>query len=80
MCRSRCETSRTCPATDRSSSSPVDAIHDQARPAAVLPGVANAVVLSGEFLTVDIRDSRHPHENVGLPGAAFMYGSHSCPA
>ena len=51
-----------------------DAIHDQAHPAAVLHGIANALTPDGEFLMVDIRASSHPHENVGVPGAPLMYG------
>lgn len=51
-----------------------DAIHDQAHPAAVLTGIAAALAPDGAFLMVDVRASSHPHENVGVPGAAFLYG------
>ncbi len=51
-----------------------DAIHDQAHPAAVLTGVAQALAADGVFLMVDIRASSHPHENVGVPGGGFLYG------
>ena len=51
-----------------------DAIHDQAHPAEVLAGIARALAPDGVFLMVDIRTSSHPHENVGMPGAAFIYG------
>jgi 2-polyprenyl-3-methyl-5-hydroxy-6-metoxy-1,4-benzoquinol methylase len=51
-----------------------DAIHDQAHPAAVLDGIARALAPEGVFLMVDIRASSNPHENVGLPGAPFLYG------
>ena len=51
-----------------------DAIHDQAQPAAVLHGIADALTPDGEFLMVDVRASSHPHENVGVPGAPLMYG------
>jgi 2-polyprenyl-3-methyl-5-hydroxy-6-metoxy-1,4-benzoquinol methylase len=51
-----------------------DAIHDQAQPAAVLDGVARALAPDGVFLMVDIRASSNPHENVGIPAAAFLYG------
>lgn len=51
-----------------------DAIHDQAHPAAVLAGVAGSLSPDGVFLMCDIRASSHPHENVGVPGAGFLYG------
>jgi 2-polyprenyl-3-methyl-5-hydroxy-6-metoxy-1,4-benzoquinol methylase len=51
-----------------------DAIHDQAQPAAVLAGIAEALAPHGVFLMVDIRASSKPHENVGLPAAGFLYG------
>lgn len=51
-----------------------DAIHDQAHPADVLAAIATALAPDGVFLMCDIRASSHPHENVGVPGAAFLYG------
>ena len=51
-----------------------DAIHDQAHPAAVLAGIAGSLAPDGVFLMCDIRASSHPHENVGVPGAGFLYG------
>lgn len=51
-----------------------DAIHDQAHPAAVLDGVAHTLAPDGVFLMVDLRASSYPRENVGVPGAAFLYG------
>ena len=51
-----------------------DAIHDQAHPAAVLAGIAASLAPEGVFLMCDIRASSHPHENVGFPGAGFLYG------
>jgi 2-polyprenyl-3-methyl-5-hydroxy-6-metoxy-1,4-benzoquinol methylase len=51
-----------------------DAIHDQAHPAAVLEGIARALAPGGVFLMVDIHASSHPHENIALPGAPFIYG------
>ena len=51
-----------------------DAIHDQAHPAAVLAGIATSLAPDGVFLMCDIRASSHPHENVGAPGAGFLYG------
>lgn len=51
-----------------------DAIHDQAHPAAVLAGIAASLSPDGVFLMCDIRASSRPDENVGVPGAAFLYG------
>lgn len=51
-----------------------DAIHDQAHPAAVLAGIAESLTHEGVFLMCDIRASSHPAENVGVPGAGFLYG------
>jgi SAM-dependent methyltransferase len=51
-----------------------DAVHDQAHPAAVLAGIAGSLARGGVFLMCDIRASSHPHENVGVPGAGFLYG------
>lgn len=51
-----------------------DAIHDQAHPAAVLAGIAASLAPDGVFVMCDIRASSHPYENVGVPGAAFLYG------
>lgn len=50
-----------------------DAIHDQAHPAAVLAGIAAALAPDGMFLMVDVKASSHPHENVELPTAPFLY-------
>ena len=52
-----------------------DAIHDQAHPAAVLNGIADALAPKGVFLMADIKASSHPHENLDLPAAAFLYGT-----
>lgn len=51
-----------------------DAIHDQAHPDAVLAGIAASMAPDGVFLMCDIRASSHAHENVGAPGAGFLYG------
>ena len=51
-----------------------DAIHDQAHPAAVLASIAASLAPDGVFLMCDIRASSRPHENVGVPGAGFLYG------
>jgi 2-polyprenyl-3-methyl-5-hydroxy-6-metoxy-1,4-benzoquinol methylase len=50
-----------------------DAIHDQAHPAAVLAGIAAALTPDGVFLMADVKASSHPHENVELPTAPFLY-------
>jgi 2-polyprenyl-3-methyl-5-hydroxy-6-metoxy-1,4-benzoquinol methylase len=51
-----------------------DAIHDQAHPRQVLRGIADSLTPDGVFLMADIKASSHPHENVELPGAPFLYG------
>jgi 2-polyprenyl-3-methyl-5-hydroxy-6-metoxy-1,4-benzoquinol methylase len=51
-----------------------DAIHDQAHPGDVLAGIASSLTSDGVFLMCDIRASSNPHENVGVPGAGFLYG------
>lgn len=51
-----------------------DAIHDQARPAEVLAGIAGALAPHGVLLMCDVRASSDPHENVGAPAAGFLYG------
>lgn len=67
-------------ATDLSATGPFDlvtafdAIHDQAHPASVLAGIATSLALDGVFLMCDIRASSNPDENVGMPGAGFLYG------
>ena len=50
-----------------------DAIHDQARPALVLRGIADALRPGGTFLMQDIRGSRHVEKNLGHPVAPFLY-------
>jgi SAM-dependent methyltransferase len=50
-----------------------DAIHDQAHPARVLSGIAEALRPGGVFLMVDIRASSHLHENLDLPLAPTLY-------
>src|SRR5215213_3282508 len=50
-----------------------DAIHDQAQPARVLTGIAEALRPEGVFLMVDIGASSHLHENMEFPLAPFMY-------
>lgn len=50
-----------------------DAIHDQAHPAMVLRGIADVLAPDGVFLMADVKASSHPHENVNLPTAPFLY-------
>ena len=50
-----------------------DAIHDQAKPADVLAGIAKALRPGGTLLMVDIRASSHVHENVEHPLGPFLY-------
>jgi SAM-dependent methyltransferase len=50
-----------------------DAIHDQAQPAQVLRGIADALRPDGVFLMVDIGASSHVHENMEFPLAPMMY-------
>jgi SAM-dependent methyltransferase len=50
-----------------------DAIHDQAQPARVLAGIAEALRPDGVFLMVDIGASSHVQENMDFPMAPFLY-------
>ena len=50
-----------------------DAIHDQARPDAVLAGIHRALRPSGTYLCVEPKASSHLHENHDLPMAALLY-------
>ena len=50
-----------------------DAIHDQARPAAVLAGIAQALRRGGTFLMVDIRASSNVVDNLDHPLGPFRY-------
>ncbi len=50
-----------------------DAIHDQARPEAVLQSIARALAPRGVFLMQDIMGSSHIHEDLNLPLATFGY-------
>jgi SAM-dependent methyltransferase len=50
-----------------------DAIHDQARPAEVLRGIAEALRPDGTFLMVDIGASSDVGENLDHPMGPFMY-------
>ncbi len=50
-----------------------DAIHDQAEPAKVLKGIADALRDDGVYLMQDIAGSSHLHNNVDHPLGPFMY-------
>ena len=50
-----------------------DAIHDQAKPAAVLEGIARALKPDGVYLMQDIAGSSHVHNNVEHPLGPLLY-------
>jgi len=50
-----------------------DAVHDQADPAAVLKGIANALKDDGVYLMQDIAGSSHVHNNLDHPIGPFLY-------
>ena len=50
-----------------------DAVHDQAAPATVLRGIADALRPDGTYLCVDIGASSHLHENLEHPLAPALY-------
>jgi 2-polyprenyl-3-methyl-5-hydroxy-6-metoxy-1,4-benzoquinol methylase len=50
-----------------------DAVHDQADPAAVLRGIANALREDGVYLMQDIAGSSHHHNNLDHPIGPFLY-------
>lgn len=50
-----------------------DAVHDQARPAAVLGGIADALKDDGVYLMQDIASSSHVQNNMDHPVAPFLY-------
>jgi 2-polyprenyl-3-methyl-5-hydroxy-6-metoxy-1,4-benzoquinol methylase len=50
-----------------------DAVHDQARPLALLKGIARTLEPDGVYLMQDIQGSSHVHENLDHPGAPLMY-------
>jgi 2-polyprenyl-3-methyl-5-hydroxy-6-metoxy-1,4-benzoquinol methylase len=50
-----------------------DAVHDQARPAALLRGIARTLKPDGVYLMQDIRASSHLHGNMDHPLAPFLY-------
>ncbi len=50
-----------------------DAIHDQAKPAVVLEGIADALRPDGVYLMQDIAGSSHVHNNLDHPLGPFLY-------
>jgi 2-polyprenyl-3-methyl-5-hydroxy-6-metoxy-1,4-benzoquinol methylase len=50
-----------------------DAIHDQAKPAAVLEGIARALKPDGIYLMQDIAGSSHVHNNMEHPLGTLLY-------
>ncbi|RZT86646.1 methyltransferase family protein [Pseudonocardia sediminis] len=51
----------------------IDAVHDQADPAAVLRGVHDALAPGGSFIMIDMAASSDLAENVGNPFAPWIY-------
>jgi SAM-dependent methyltransferase len=50
-----------------------DAVHDQAKPLAMLKGIRRALKVDGTYLMQDIQGSTHHHENLDHPGGPLMY-------
>jgi 2-polyprenyl-3-methyl-5-hydroxy-6-metoxy-1,4-benzoquinol methylase len=50
-----------------------DAVHDQAKPAAVLKGIADALKDDGVYLMQDIAGSSHVHNNMDHPTGPLLY-------
>jgi 2-polyprenyl-3-methyl-5-hydroxy-6-metoxy-1,4-benzoquinol methylase len=50
-----------------------DAVHDQARPLAMLKGIRRSLEPGGTYLMQDIQGSSHVHENIDHPGAPLLY-------
>ena len=50
-----------------------DAVHDQAKPAKVLKGIARALRDDGVYLMQDIAASSHVHDNLEHPLGTFLY-------
>lgn len=50
-----------------------DAVHDQARPKAMLSGIFDALRAGGTYLCVEPKASSHLHENVDMPTAPLLY-------
>jgi SAM-dependent methyltransferase len=50
-----------------------DAVHDQARPLALLRGIRRSLEPDGVYLMQDIQGSSHVHENINHPGGPLLY-------
>ena len=50
-----------------------DAVHDQARPLAMLKGIRRTLQADGVYLMQDIQGSSHVHENIDHPGGPLLY-------
>ena len=50
-----------------------DAVHDQARPLAMLRGIHRSLEADGAYLMQDIQGSSHVHENIDHPGGPLLY-------
>lgn len=50
-----------------------DAVHDQAKPLAMLRGISRTLKRGGTYLMQDIQGSSHHHENMDHPGGPLMY-------
>jgi cyclopropane fatty-acyl-phospholipid synthase-like methyltransferase len=50
-----------------------DAVHDQAKPLAMLKGIRRTLKDDGTYLMQDIQGSSHHHENLDHPGGPLMY-------
>ncbi|HSF60297.1 MAG TPA: class I SAM-dependent methyltransferase [Gaiellaceae bacterium] len=50
-----------------------DAVHDQARPLAMLRGIRRSLTPDGVYLMQDIQGSSHVHENIEHPGGPLLY-------
>jgi SAM-dependent methyltransferase len=50
-----------------------DAVHDQARPLALLKGIKRTLASDGAYLMQDIQGSSHVHENLDHPGGPLLY-------
>jgi hypothetical protein len=50
-----------------------DAVHDQARPLAMLRGIRRSLKAGGVYLMQDIQGSSYVHENMDHPGGPLLY-------
>ncbi|HLG09518.1 MAG TPA: class I SAM-dependent methyltransferase [Gaiellaceae bacterium] len=50
-----------------------DAVHDQARPLALLRGIRRSLKADGVYLMQDIQGSSYVHENIDHPGGPLLY-------